>query len=80
MTTLTIRNISAELYERLKERATRNRRSTTQEAAALIERALAESETGADPWGEVRRVREALRVRYGSFPDSVDLVQEDRAR
>jgi plasmid stability protein len=80
MPTLTIRNIPAELYDRLKERARRNRRSTTQEAAVLIERALEQAEAGPDPFAEVSRVREALRARYGSFPDSVDLVREDRDR
>ena len=40
MATLTIKNISLDVYERLKSRAKANRRSLNQEAIAVIERAL----------------------------------------
>jgi plasmid stability protein len=40
MTTLTIKKIPSEIYERLKRRAKANRRSINQEAIAVIERAL----------------------------------------
>ncbi|UCE43300.1 MAG: Arc family DNA-binding protein [Candidatus Aminicenantes bacterium] len=40
MTTLTIKNIPMEVYERLKRRAKANRRSINQEVIAVIEHAL----------------------------------------
>lgn len=80
MATLTIRNISPELYDRLKERARRHRRSVSQEAAYLIEQALAQPAAPGELWREVDRVRELIRSRYGSFPDSSALIREDRGR
>jgi plasmid stability protein len=77
---LTIRNLRGEVYARLKERARRNRRSVTQEAAMIIEEALREAETSARPWAEVERIREAVRSRHGALPDSTALVREDRKR
>lgn len=79
MATLTIRNLSAEIYQRLKERARRNRRSITQEAAFLIEQAVSGAEDRA-VWQDVDAVREHLRGRYGSFPDSTPSIAEDRER
>jgi plasmid stability protein len=40
MTTLTIKNIPNEVYDKLKRRAKANRRSLNQEAIAVIEQAL----------------------------------------
>ena len=40
MTTITIKNIPLDVYERLKRRAKANRRSINQEVIAVIERAL----------------------------------------
>jgi len=80
MPALTIRNLPAEIYTRLKEHARRNLRSVTQEAAMIIEEAVRRTEAGSDPWAEVERIREAVRSRYGSFPDSAALIREDRER
>ncbi len=80
MPALTIRNIPADVYARLRERARRNRRSITQEAAMIIEEAIRQAEVAANPWAEVERIREAIRSRYGSFPDSAALIREDRQR
>ena len=81
MATITIRNISVEIYERLKESARSNRRSRTQEAAFIIEQVV-DSPGVRDqaPWVRVERVREQIRTRYGSFPDSAPLIAEDRQR
>ena len=81
MATITIRNISVEIYECLKERARSNRRSITQEAAFIIEQAVGSPGVRDQaPWVRVERVREQIRTRYGSFPDSAPLIAEDRQR
>jgi plasmid stability protein len=77
---LTIRTLSAEVYARLKERARRNRRSITQEAATIIEDAVGQTGVPADPWAETNRIREALRTKNGDFPDSAGLIRDDRMR
>lgn len=77
---LTIRNLPADVYAALRKRAQRNRRSLTQEAATILEDALRRAEESRNPWTEVDRLREALRAKYGSFPDSVPLIREDRER
>lgn len=80
MPSLTIRNLPADVYARLRERARRNRRSVTQEAAMIIEEAVREAEVAANPWAQVDRIRESVRSRYGAFPDSATLIREDRER
>lgn len=80
MATLTIRNLPADVYERLKKRARANRRSITQEAAVIIEDAVGMADAPPDLWRQVDKVREAIRQRYGAFSDSTPLVREDRQR
>jgi plasmid stability protein len=80
MATLTVRNIDDEAYERLKARAKAHRRSVTQEAAIIIERALEETSNPTAAWNQTDRVRERIRNRYGSFPDSTDSIRADRDR
>ncbi len=81
MATITIRNVSVEIYERLKESARSNRRSITQEAAFLIEQAVGTPGVREQAvWARVDRVREQIRNRYGSFADSAPLIAEDRQR
>lgn len=80
MASVMIRKLPEELYERLKERARRNRRSITQEAAWILEAALSEAATSGEAWAEVERVREMVQGRYGSFPDSSAGIREDRER
>lgn len=80
MATLTIRNLSPEAYERLKERARRHRRSLTQEAAFIIEEAVGRAGPPGEIWEQVDRVREAIRGRHGSLPDSTPRIREDRQR
>lgn len=78
--TLIARNLPAEVYARLKERAKRSRRSITQEAATIIEDSVGQAGASADPWTEMSRIREALRTRAGDFRDSTGLIREDRRR
>lgn len=80
MATLTIRDLPEGVYERLKARAAANRRSATQEAARILEAALAEPVSAGEAWAEVERVREMVRQRYGTFADGAADVREDRDR
>ena len=80
MATVFIRNIDDAAYERLKARAKQHRRSITQEAAFIIELALAEPANSTTAWQRVDRVREQVSERYGPFPDSVPTIREDRDR
>lgn len=80
MPTLTIRDLPPEVYDRLRERAKRHRRSVTEEAAAIIVQALREAEGPQEIWRQVDRLREHIRSRYGTFPDSTPSTREDRER
>lgn len=80
MPTLTIRDLPPELYGRLKDRAKRHRRSITQEALSIIEEAVLKAETPEEVWRQVEHVREMIRGRYGTFPDSTVLLRKDRLR
>lgn len=77
MPTLTVRNVSDSAYARLVALAEEHRRSVSQEAALLLERALLES--GGHAWAVADRVRERL-ASYGPFPDSTDDIAGDRRR
>ena len=80
MTALTIRSLSSDVYERLKEQAKQHRRSVAQEAAFVIEEAVGRAEAPDEIWRQVDRLREVIRNRYGAFPESAALVREDRQR
>jgi len=80
MPTLTIRNLPPEVYDRLRDRARRHRRSIAQEAAAIIEQAVGKAAAPRGIWRQVYRLREQIRSRYGTFPDSAPLTREDRER
>ena len=78
--TLYIRNISEEIYQRLKERALQHRRSITQEANLIIEEALEKPEKESNFWNEIDTLKERVYRRHGSFGDSSLLIREDRDR
>lgn len=80
MHALYIRNLSPEAYECLKERAKRNRRSITQEAAITLEEALIKPEGRFDIWRQIDQIREHIYTKYGSFGESSTLIREDRKR
>jgi len=80
MPRLTVRNLPREVYDRLRDRARRHRRSITQEAAAIIEQVLGRAGAPQEIWQQVDRLRERIRSRYGTFPDSTPLTREDRQR
>lgn len=75
MPTLTIKKVPEELYERLKERATRHRRSMNSEAIVLLERALMPSRRSAE---EVIAQAEVLDREIGKcFPDIVNEAKRE---
>lgn len=80
MPTVYIRELPGPVYRRLKERAQRNRRSITREAALILEEALSKPGTLPDAWAMVDALRERLRARYGGFDDSTRLIRQDRRR
>jgi len=80
MATLYIRTLPAVIYQRLKKRARRNRRSVTQEAAVILEQVLGRPEGPQAAWEMVDTLRERLRAGYGTFKDSAPLLREDRQR
>jgi plasmid stability protein len=77
MAQVLVRDLDADVVERLKERARRHRRSLQKEAKAILEDAasrytMEEAREAAD------RIRRRLAGR--TFSDSVELIREDRER
>lgn len=80
MATLYIRTVPPDIYQRLKERAKRHRRTVPQEAAVILEDVLRKPEHPQEAWEMVDALRQQFRERYGTFQDSAPLVREDRNR
>ena len=78
MPQILIRNISKETVDRLKERATRNRRSLQGEVAAILDREAAISKY--DYVEAARNLRERIARRGPQKTNSVDLIREERDR
>lgn len=78
--TLYVRDVPDQLYDALKERATREGRSVSAETIVLLRHALGGAALTQD---EILK-RIAARPRFSSSaagaPSSVDLIREDRAR
>ena len=80
MSTLHVRNIPEQLYERIRRRAQAQGRSITAEVISLLERAVEESEsTQAEVLADIRR-RRFFRPADVGAPDSTTLLREDRQR
>jgi plasmid stability protein len=80
VSTLHVRNVPAELYERLQQRAQAQGRSLTAEVVSLLERALDETDaTQAEVLAGIRRRRFFSPAQAGA-PDSTTLLREDRQR
>jgi len=82
MATLQGLNIPDSLYERLRLRAERHRRSLSAEAAAMLEAGLADVERrdrGQDLLAEIRRLRLSF-TPPPDAPESVALLREDHER
>jgi plasmid stability protein len=81
MPTLYVRNVPAELYERLRREAASGRRSIGAEAVALLSRGLAShaGPTLEELLEEADRIRAENALPAGS-PSAAELIREDRDR
>lgn len=85
MATLYVRDVPNDLYVRLKDRASREGRSISQEAVRLLRIALLTERPKPDPefkaWVDrVTEQRERWAKEGRKFPDSTALIREDRNR
>ncbi len=85
MATLYIRNMSNELYERLKKQAAEGGRGISEEAVRLLRHALISVGPRPDPefkaWlNRVVEQGERWAKEGRKFPDSTTLIREDRDR
>lgn len=82
MSTLHVRNVPEELYRRIAQRASSERRSISAEVIELLETGLQERERAAsqtDLLARIRRRRSAKSPLLGA-PESTALLREDRER
>jgi plasmid stability protein len=86
MATLYVREVPDELYSALRELAITERRSVSAEALYLLKRAVEDEQQAQRRADEriaalerLRETRESVTVPPG-YPDSVELLREDRAR
>ena len=75
MPTLTIKGVPPELHEKLKERASRHRRSMNNELLTILEQTLTSSRLTAD---EAIEQAEALNDRIGESFDSTIIEEKKR--
>lgn len=79
MANITVKNIPDELYEGLKERAARSRRSLNSEIIIRLERSLGEAPVDADELlARARAVRERLDVPYLTDGELEEAKEEGR--
>jgi len=79
MPSIQIRNLNQEIYEKLKQRAKKDRRSIQQEAIWIIENSLNHLEKGrSDSWETADSIQKAMREIYGELPDSTPDIREMR--
>jgi plasmid stability protein len=78
MPELRILDLDAPAFDRLRERAKAHGRSVEAEARTILQGAL--TETARDPWAVINALREELARSGKTFPDSTELIREDRQR
>ena len=79
MSQILIRDVDADVVKRLKKRAKENARSLESEAKLILEHAA--NEPKLDMEAARKRIEEILnRFKGRKFPDSVELIREDRDR
>jgi len=76
MAQLTVRKLDSDLVQRLRLRATRNRRSAEAEHRAILEEVLRPRST--DFWQRAEKLRQATGARVAT--DSSELLRKDRDR
>ena len=79
MAQILIRNLDKEVVEHLKERARKDGRSLQTEVRLILERAAHEPKVDMET---ARKISELFRHRFRErkFPDTVELIREDRGR
>ncbi len=79
MAQILVRNLSKEVVERLKKRAMEEGRSLQSEVKLILEQAALEPRVDMET---ARKICEEFRQRFKGrrFPDTVELIHEDRAR
>ncbi len=79
MAQILVRNLSKEVVERLKKRAMEDGRSLQSEVKLILEQAAFEPRVDMET---ARKICEEFRRRFKGrrFPDTVELIREDRAR
>jgi plasmid stability protein len=81
MPTLHVRDVPAELYEALRQRAEAEGRSLSAQVIKLLKVGVRLPPPPDDAfWDRIERRRKELERRYGQFPSSVDDIREDRER
>ncbi len=83
MPTLYVENVPKELYDGLRNRARRHRRSIAAEVLSLLEENIPtekELRTRQEALRKLERLRFTKSVSETSFPSSEDMIREDRDR
>jgi plasmid stability protein len=78
MPELRIADLDQPVFDRLRERAKAHGRSPEAEARTILQNAL--TETAPDPWAVINTLREELARSGRAYPDSTELIREDRQR
>ena len=79
MAQILVRNLGKEVVERLKKRALENGRSLQSEVKLVLEQAALEPKVDMET---ARKICEEFRQRFKGrrFPDTIELIREDRVR
>ncbi len=80
MSTLHVRNVPGDLYERICQRAAKQNRSISAEVVTLLERALTDAEVSQEELLDRIRRRRFYRPQEAGAPDSTTLLRADRSR
>jgi plasmid stability protein len=78
MAVLTIKDLDSWIYESIKARAKRNRRSIVAEAAMILETALKDEEKEAALMERARQLREQYPVKIESHEELLRMIDEGR--
>jgi plasmid stability protein len=80
MHALQIRNVPAELYNKLKQSSKQSHRSIAGEALSILEAGINSQVNHKDMFEQIDSVREDIRQNYGISESSVKIIREDRNR
>jgi plasmid stability protein len=78
MPKLILTDVDEDVIRKLKKRASRNHRSSAEEAKAILADAV-RSQSG-DGWAQVDAIYQRLAASGHAFSDSAELLREDRDR